>query len=149
VQGGDPAYRAGADAGAGRQRGEGEPVPGDERIARVLPHRDRGDDQPVRRRGGQILVRVDRDVDLLAGERVAQRRDEHPDAEAGDDQLQCSVTHWRPFFKGPGYGAPRSGAPQDRPCAVWHTTPAPPDHPGHPAAAIDRGARVTILAADV
>ncbi len=41
---GDPARRAGADAGAGRQLGQGQAVPGDQRVARVLARRHGGDD---------------------------------------------------------------------------------------------------------
>ncbi len=76
--------RAGADPGSGGQLAEHLAVAGDQRVARVLPGRHRGQAQPRVRRGGQVLVGVHGHVDLAAHQRLAQRRDEHADAELGD-----------------------------------------------------------------
>ena len=74
--------RAGADAGAGGQLAEGEPVAGDDHVARVLARRYGGQRDAVGRRGGQVLERVHGEVDLAAQQRLAQRADE--DAGAAD-----------------------------------------------------------------
>jgi hypothetical protein len=80
----DSAHRARADRRAGRQVGEDETVAGDERVPRILALRDGGDVQPRVLRGGQVLVGVHGEVDLLRDQRVAQRGDEDPDAELSD-----------------------------------------------------------------
>src|SRR5439155_20186162 len=81
---GDAPGGAGTDARAAGQLGQGAAAGGDQGFAGVLARRDGGDGQAVHGGGGQVLVRVDGEVDLLGGERVTQRGDEHPDAEAGD-----------------------------------------------------------------
>ena len=77
----DSAHRARADRGTGRQLGERPAAGGDERVARVLALRDSRDVQARVLRRGQILVRVDRKVDLIGQQPVAQGGDEDPDAE--------------------------------------------------------------------
>ena len=77
----DPARRAGADPAAGRELAEGEPVAGDDDVARVLARRYGGERDPVGGGGRQVLERVHGDVDLAAQQRVAQGADE--DAGAG------------------------------------------------------------------
>jgi hypothetical protein len=62
-----------------RQR---QAVAGDQGVAGVRARRHRGDGQAVRGRGREVLVRVDREVDLLGEQRVAQRGDEDAHAEA-------------------------------------------------------------------
>ena len=78
----DPARRTGAHPGAPAQLSQDPPVR-DERVARVLPARDGGDPQVGRLGGGKVLERVHGDVDVARGQRVAQRRHEHPDPELG------------------------------------------------------------------
>ena len=76
--------RAGADRRTRGQLAEHPAVAGDQRVARVLPRRDRGDHEPRVRRRREVLVGVHGEVDLVGHERVAQLRDEHADAERGD-----------------------------------------------------------------
>jgi hypothetical protein len=78
---GDPPRRAGTDRRSCRQLAEHPAVAGDQRVARVLPRRDRGDHEPRVRCRGEVLVGVHGDVDLVRDERVAQLRDEHADAQ--------------------------------------------------------------------
>ena len=75
-----PAGRPGADGGAGGQLAEGEPVAGDERVARVLAGGHGGDGRRGIRGGGQVLERVHGEVDPAVGEGGAQRGDEHAGA---------------------------------------------------------------------
>lgn len=76
------ARRAGADAGAGRQLLEGQPVARHQGVTRVLAHRHGGQYEALGLRGRQVLERVDGEVHLAAQQRVAQRGDE--DAGAAD-----------------------------------------------------------------
>ena len=55
--------RAGADAAAGRQLAERQPVAGDHDVARVLAQRYGGQREAVGRPGGEVLERVDGHVD--------------------------------------------------------------------------------------
>ena len=76
VELGGPARRAGADAGAGRQLAEGQPVAGDDDVARVLAGRDGGEGDAGAGPGRQVLERVDGQVDPAVEQRLAQRADE-------------------------------------------------------------------------
>ncbi len=76
VQLGGTSRRAGADPAPDRQLAQGEPVAGDDDVARVLADRDRGERDPVGGRSRQVLERVDDDVDATVEQRVAQRADE-------------------------------------------------------------------------
>ena len=78
----DPARRAGAEAAADGQLAEGEPVAGDDDVARVLAGGYGGERDAVGGRGREVLQRVDGDVDLAGEQGVAQRADE--DAGAAD-----------------------------------------------------------------
>ena len=77
---GDPPGRAGAHRRARGQLAQGQSVAGDERVARVLPLRHGGEDESGGRRGGQVLVAVDGEVDGPLDEGRADRR--HEDAGA-------------------------------------------------------------------
>src|SRR6476469_1202144 len=77
---GGPPGRASADASAGGELTEGEPVARDEHVARILTSRNGREDNSVRCRGREVLVGVDGDVDVAAQQRLAQRRDEDPGA---------------------------------------------------------------------
>ena len=83
MQLGGPPRGAGADPRAGRQLTEGEPVAGDDRVARVLAGRDGGERDLVVRGGREVLERVHRHVDLAAEQRVAQGADEDADPAEG------------------------------------------------------------------
>ena len=85
------ARRTGADARALRQLAEGEAVAGDQHVARVLAQRDGGQRQPRVGRGGQVLERVDGEVDLAGGDRLAQRGDEHALAADRDERRVAAV----------------------------------------------------------
>ena len=65
---GDAAHGTGADARAGGKLRKG---PADQGIPGVFPRRYRRDQQPLGRCGRQVLVRVDRDVDLLGQQGIA------------------------------------------------------------------------------
>jgi hypothetical protein len=55
----------------------GEPVAGDQRVARVLPGREGGDGGPGLRERGQVLGAVDGDVNGALRQCPADRRPEH------------------------------------------------------------------------
>ena len=69
-----PARGAGAEAAADRQLAQGQAVAGDHDVAGVLAQRHRGERDAVGGRGGQVLERVDGDVDRArrAGRRAAR-----------------------------------------------------------------------------
>ena len=62
---------------------------GAQRVRRVRTRRDRGHHQAGRRRGGQVLERVDHDVDLTAQQCGPDRGDE--DAGTADGRQRCRV----------------------------------------------------------
>jgi hypothetical protein len=72
-----PARRAGADDAAGGELAEGEPVAGDDDVARVLALGNGRERDPGRGVGREVLEGVHREVDLTREQRVAQRVDEH------------------------------------------------------------------------
>ena len=55
------------------QLAEGQPVAGDQRVARVLAQRHRGEHEALGLGGRQVLERVHGEVDLAGEQRVAQR----------------------------------------------------------------------------
>ena len=83
---------AGADDRAGGQLAEGEAVAGDERVAGVLAHRDRGDDQAGLGRDRQVLERVHREVDLAALQGVPDGGGEDAGAADGGQRRGRGVT---------------------------------------------------------
>ena len=73
---GRAARGTGAHGGACRKVRELQPVPGAEHVADVDAFRRRGQGQPERRTGGQVLERMHRDVAFVLQQGVAQGRDE-------------------------------------------------------------------------
>ena len=71
---------AGADAGAARERRQGEAVAGAEHVFDRPAHRHRGDDEARRGLDRQVLVAVHRHVHLAAGERALDAGGEEPGA---------------------------------------------------------------------
>src|SRR5262249_35188150 len=78
----DPAYRPGADPGCVGQLGQGQPVAGHQHVTGVGPRRYGRDTQPSGGRRRKIFVRVDGEVDVFGGQRLAQGRHEDADTEA-------------------------------------------------------------------
>src|SRR5699024_661591 len=108
---------------------EGEPVAGAQRIARVGPLGDGGDDEARRGRGRQVLQRVHGQVDLAGEEGIAQGGGEDPGAAEtgergavgvalGDDVDQLDLVAGRAqrvgHVTGLGAGEDRAAGPQTK-----------------------------------
>ena len=76
VQLGGSTRRAGADPAACGELAEGQPVAGDDHVARVLAERYGGERDAGGRLGRQVLQRVHRDVDAVVQQRLAEGADE-------------------------------------------------------------------------